>query len=266
MHHPRRDGTERRAPIAVGAALDWELRALRRALERNAETVVPFGPRQWQTRIGSRAIVVYQTGVGLKSARRSTRELIARVHPTLIINSGCAGGLAASLRSGDLIAPSRIVGPEPAVEEWPTSPIVRRELIRIGTALARARSTDDAIATSRSPLLDRSAKTSLASQSGAIAVDMESSGVAEVAAAGNAHFASLRAILDPVHSATPNLQGLLDHGRLSPLRTVSGAIGSPRLGYQLLELAWRSHLASRSLRNAYDGIFAAIHSGSLSNL
>jgi len=230
--------------IAVAAALDWEVRAILRALGRHAAKTPQRVDRRWTTTVAESRVVVYKTGVGLKKARRSTRAVIAEERPTLLVSSGCAGGLTADLRYGDLVAPRSIVGPPPSSATWATVP----------TAVAAA--SNASIVSVRGTLLAPSAKLALGAQCGAVAVDMESAAVAEAAGEAEIPLACLRVVLDPVATDLRPIEQLL--ARPTAKAAIAAGLRSPRAGLALIRLGWQTLAAARALEAAHDQLFASL--------
>ncbi|MFR9605122.1 MAG: 5'-methylthioadenosine/S-adenosylhomocysteine nucleosidase, partial [Rikenellaceae bacterium] len=56
--------------------------------------------------ISSREVVVAQSGIGKVNSALTAREMIATYSPDIIINTGVAGGLDASLHVGDIVVAS----------------------------------------------------------------------------------------------------------------------------------------------------------------
>ncbi len=230
--------------IAVGAALDWEIRAILRALGRHAAATPRRVDRRWTATVAGHRVVVYKTGVGLKKARRSTRAVIAEERPTLLVSSGCAGGLTAELGCGDLVAPRSIVGPPPAGPTWAT----------LSTAVAAA--STGPLVSARGALLEPSAKLALGDRYGAVAVDMESAAVAEAAGEAKIPLACLRVILDPVATDLRPIEPLL--ARPTAKAAIAAGLRSPRTGLALIRLGWQTLAAARALEAAHDQLFASL--------
>jgi adenosylhomocysteine nucleosidase len=106
-------GLDKRGPVAVICAMDWELAHLRQAL--------PPGKERWHagwcaylTRLGNHKIVLAACGMGMVSAAAGTQEIISRYSPRAVLNYGCAGAHRSDLLPGDLIVGTRAV----AYDSW----------------------------------------------------------------------------------------------------------------------------------------------------
>ncbi len=131
-------------------------------------------------------------------AAAAARDLIGKGCDGLV-SFGMAGGLDPALRPGDLILPETIIAPDgtrlAADSGW------RHELTAAldGRMAFRA----DPVAGSDGFVATPEAKRTLAENTGAVAVDMESHAVARVAAERNIPFLAVRAVADPARRALP---------------------------------------------------------------
>jgi adenosylhomocysteine nucleosidase len=113
-----------------------------------------------------------------------------------MISFGIAGGLAPDLRPGDWIVASAIVEGQ---RIWPTDPAWSNSLLRAvpGSSYAPILGVD-------APVADPAAKRGLYAAIGALAVDMESHVLAELAAAHGLALAAVRVTTDPAHRPLPD--------------------------------------------------------------
>jgi hopanoid-associated phosphorylase len=139
-------------------------------------------------------------------------ELLARGASGLV-SFGIAGGLDPALRSGDLVIGSTVISGGTRYDADAAY------LENLSTALPRAYL--GAVLGSDKILLNSAQKAEAFAATGALAVDMESQAVAEIAKAANKPFAVLRAIADPADFSLPPMvaQGLDPNGRprLAPI-------------------------------------------------
>ena len=108
--------------------------------------------------------------------------------------------------------------------------------------------TKGAILTSRHPLTTGAEKRAAGVHSGAVAVDMESAGVAQIAALNKLPFVAVRAIIDTAGDTLPRAvmgAGVEGRVRLAPL--ILGIVRSPREIAPLMRLAKRYRAAIRAL-------------------
>lgn len=131
-----------------------------------------------------RPIVLARSGMGQDRARQALVELAERFSLERIYSIGYAGALDPALQAGDLIVADKVVYYETlksySLDEGRAIPEVRR-----GTLLT----VDEVAAT---PL----AKKTLRDKYSAVAVDMETYGLAEEAQARDLPFVSIRAVTD----------------------------------------------------------------------
>lgn len=93
---------------AIVAALDFEVRLIRDELDDMEETEL-LGIPVYCGIIGDKEVVVMQCGMGKVSAGIGTQALIDKYEPDYVINTGCAGALAAELDVGDVVISDRVV-------------------------------------------------------------------------------------------------------------------------------------------------------------
>ena len=128
---------------------------------------------------------------------------------TGLVSFGVAGGLDPDHRAGDLVLADEVVPPKGAA--YPTDRDWREALMREARA-AGLDATSGRLLGSDVAVVSRPDKAELFRRHGATVVDMESHGVATVAAAAGIPFLVVRAVADPAARALP--------------RAVLGAVGS----------------------------------------
>jgi adenosylhomocysteine nucleosidase len=184
------------------------------------------------------------SGVGQAAAAATARRLI-EAGAGALVSWGLAGGLAPSLEAGVVCLPEEVIDPEgtryPTTGEW-------REALAALVAAHRpvARGT---LLTSAAPIATVAAKAAANRDTGAVAVDMESSAVAKAARAGGIPFIAVRAIVDTAADEVPRaVTGASESGqvRIGPL--LAGLMRSPVELLALLPLAKRYRSAMSSLR------------------
>jgi len=161
-----------------------------------------------------------------------------------LLSFGIAGGLAPHLPPGALIVPESVI--EANGRYWQTTPhwreTIHRELIadESGSMLA-----------SEAAIRTVSEKASLHFRTGAVAVDMESGGVARAAEEAGVPFLVVRAIADPAHRRLPPsaLAGLGQDGRRRPFAVVVALARRPWDTRDLIRLGRDSGRAMKRLRS-----------------
>ncbi len=245
--------------VAVGAAMDWELRSVLAALERRGE-VRRQGRGIWCARSGPTTVLVYRTGVGIKAARRNTRDLLRQSRPSLIINTGCAGALEEGWLVGDIAVADLVLGPPPECKQWKVASPVREVICEIARSTIVHCIKAVTTLTCRSPLLTRDQKRAHGHDYAAQIVEMEGAGVAEAAADNGLPFASVRVILDPMMSDLPDVAST-DFRKQSRSRQVARLLSSPTQAYRAALLYRNTKLARAALSRFCDNLFESVHAG-----
>jgi adenosylhomocysteine nucleosidase len=186
--------------------------------------------------------VVVQSGPGAARAADAARRAID-AGAGLLVSWGLAGGLAASVAPGTVVAPRRVVaeGKAPLAVDavWHS---------RLG-ALARELAMDSGdLLSVAEPLESPAAKRAAAQAANAVAVDMESAGIAAVAASARVPFVALRVVVDGVDDALPpGAERWIDEQGRRRASAVLRAVVDARQWRRLLTLAQRYRVASAAL-------------------
>jgi adenosylhomocysteine nucleosidase len=171
--------------LGVVCALRSEARHLGRSVQRHA---------------GIRSLadgtLVATSGMGLAAAAAGAGRLI-EAGAGALMSFGMAGGVDPALRAGCLFLPPEVSSPEGA--RFACDPDWHRQLTRAFDAAV----THGQLVTVRAPLATVAAKAALHQATGARAVDMESSAVAELAGHHALPFIAVRAIIDDAQAQLP---------------------------------------------------------------
>ena len=101
---------KRFATVGIIAAMEGELELLRGSLQEAEE--IPFASGTCcKGKIGNHAVAAVLCGIGKVSAALAVQEMIDRIRPDCIINTGCAGGIAEGIGIGDIVVSD-------TVSEW----------------------------------------------------------------------------------------------------------------------------------------------------
>jgi adenosylhomocysteine nucleosidase len=194
----------------------------------------------YETRRGN--VVVLETGIGAKRAATAIRWVLEQFQPRLVIACGFAGALSPTLKVGDVLIASEVVEPSEDDLHWPTAVPAELGDLPVGRLVTVAE------------LVGRlAAKRSLARETGAVAVDMESATIAEACQAWRVPCAVVRAISDTADTAlSPRLVALLSGGRVAPWRVLAAVLRSPGLIVELWRLARDTRIAARRLAAALE--------------
>jgi adenosylhomocysteine nucleosidase len=184
------------------------------------------------------------SGMGPKAARRAALRLID-AGATSLVSWGLAGGLDPDLEAGAVCVPREVIAADgnrcSTARSW-------QELLSSSVPSCR-RVGNDALLTAEHALETPADKSAARRATGACAVDMESSAVAQVAAAHGVPFIAVRVIVDTARdSVPPAVAGASRAGKLRAGRLILGLLRSPLEIASLLRLARRYRVALRSLR------------------
>jgi len=188
---------------------------------------------------------LFSAGGDWRRARAGAATLIEDGAKALV-SFGVAGGLADGLRAGDVILASEVVmAGQPAIA---TTAHWREALsARLGESV---RCHCGPIATVEDAITTAEAKCRVAGRSGAIAVDMESYGVALAACDAGVPLAVIRAVSDPAGRAVPAAAAAAvgADGRIHPGRLVGGLVRRPGDIAGMWRVGRDGQAAFRSLR------------------
>ena len=185
-------------------------------------------------------------GIGAGAAREASRALIAE-GCTALLSLGTAGGLDPALNAGAVVIADRIVAADG--RSFATSRPWRKALVESVTEAGGTVSVAP-IAGSDEMVTSVEAKQDLRRRTGSVAVDMESVGVAEVAAEAGLPFLALRAVADTAGRSVPAwvLRGVGADGVLRPLAVATGLLARPWALPVVIGLAWDNRRARAGLR------------------
>jgi nucleoside phosphorylase len=229
------------APIGVVAAFSWEVRPL---LQRQSEM------RQSRTEKNgpvysfiARGIPVHLSvaGMGAENAYREARRLVERFRVRGLVTIGFAGGLVDSLAVGDIVLPDHVQDQRTGERFdcnggiWPVETGRRGGLLSATEVITSA-----------------AEKRSLAGKWGAVAVDMESAGVARAAAECGVAFSAIKSISDTsVKSISFDFARCRrDDNGLSFWKIIREGMRTPSTIRDLWLLARDARVAARALADA----------------
>jgi adenosylhomocysteine nucleosidase len=213
------------------------------ALELEARTLgSPLRRRDGLYAAGDGTLIAV-SGIGGAAAGTAARALID-AGASALVSWGMAGGLDPALNAGTICLPSTVVSrdgdtmaTDPHWREILTAAISERRAVVGGKLL-----------TSDYPIDDIAGKAAAFRATGAVAVDMESFGVAKVAATHDLPFIAVRVIVDTAADALPAVVlAATSGGRVQMSRLLLGIVRSPRAIAALLRLAKRYRAATRAL-------------------
>jgi adenosylhomocysteine nucleosidase len=213
------------------------------ALESEARTLGPAVRRRDGLSSLREGALLAVSGMGGQLAAIAARRLVD-AGSSRLLSFGFAGGLDPTLSAGTIVLPTEIICSSGA--RFATS-TPWRERLRVDIAGQRPL-VAGVLFGSSAPLDTVAGKAAAFRETAAVAVDMESSGVAEVAAAHNLPFVAVRVIVDTAADALPRVVTAASHaGRLSMRRLLGGLALAPFDLVALFRLAQRYRAATRSL-------------------
>jgi len=223
--------------VGIVAALAAEARAISRKIGNRG---VPFALND--------GTLLAVSGIGDAAAASAALALIDAGAEALV-SFGLAGGLDPTLAAGTIFLPVEIISSGAAAFQTSTQ---WRE--RLGAALAAHQPlTSGKLLSSAGAITAVDAKAAAFVRTAALAVDMESIAVAQVAAAHRLPFLAARVIVDTANDTLPqavmssSADGAVHIGRL-----LAALALSPAEIFGIVRLAQRYRIASRSLRAIAD--------------
>jgi adenosylhomocysteine nucleosidase len=190
---------------------------------------------------GSRLAI---SGIGYEAAHTAALALVAD-GVTALMTFGMAGGLDPALKAGSVVLPTELISPSGTrfvtCRTW-------RERIAAAVSASRA-VTEGNLLTSALAIESLAAKAAAYKTSGAVAVDMESAAVAEVAQAAQLPFIAVRVIVDTAADVLPRAVVAASRaGKVQMVRLIAGLLLAPGQIKPLIRLSQRYRTAIRSLR------------------
>lgn len=224
--------------MGVVTALASEARALGPSLPRGGTI-----PLSELALLGGGSLLAV-SGIGRAAAEAAARALIES-GVSALITFGMAGGLDPALKPGSVVLPRELISPEgkryAACQSW-------REGVASAVSPLRA-VTEGNLLTSAYAIDTPAEKAAAFHRTGAVAVDMESAAVAEVAAQHNLPFIAARVIVDTAADRLPRAVVAASRaGRVHFGRLLAGMVLAPGEIAALFGLAQRYRIAMRSLR------------------
>ena len=163
-------------------------------------------------------------GIGAEQAHAAAEMLLAK-GVTALLSWGTGGALQPQLSAGNLILPKKIIGLRQRI--FLTENSWHDRLVRRLTGHLAIYT--EPLAQSPTVLTNPSEKLDFFNQNGAIAVDMESGSVAEVASRANLPFMAIRAIADSSDMTIPQSgpNAIDKYGRLRPFHLLLSLLRRP---------------------------------------
>ena len=233
---PKRNtpGNHSLSGVGIVAALVAEARAFGSTTERRGVPLtLPDGT------------LLIVSGIGRAAASDAAQTLV-KAGATALASFGLAGGLDPTLAAGTIVLPGEVISTQKLT--FQTSPEWRA---RVEAALPKGSPvTRDRLLASSSAIAGIEAKATAFRDSGACAVDMESLGIAQMAAKYSLPFLVARVIVDTATDELPkSVMTATDSGRVRVLRLLTGLVRRPADVIAVIRLGQRYRLAIRSLQS-----------------
>ena len=201
-------------------------------------------PVQQSIEVDARTSLIV-SGMGRERARQAGQRLI-EAGVDCLVSFGAAGALAPALRPGDLVAPQQVYE---AGERYTVSaalPASMQECLSRNNVTVHT----GPLACAAQPLASVAAKQELFRQTGAIAVDMESAAVLEMAQNNGLTACVLRVIIDDAHTALPAaaLRRVDEFGRTDVPGLAGDLLSAPQQMPAIVRLACASRRAAKTMK------------------
>ena len=194
-------------------------------------------------RFGKHRLLFETTGPGQAAAAAGAERAVARGAGCLV-SWGSAGALARG-QPGDIVLAERVL--DASARAIPTETALTERLAQaFGPVAPIHRGT---LASAGAPVTSVADKRALAASSGAIAVDMESAAIGDVASRHGLALVVVRVIVDRADRRVPPaaIAGM-DGARTRPGRVLAGLLKSPGQTGDLIALGLAARRARRTLR------------------
>ncbi len=184
------------------------------------------------------------SGIGCVAAAAAAHALVD-AGVSALMTFGMAGGLDPALKTGSVVIPCELLSMDGA--RYAACRVWREQVAAAVSPLCAV--TEGNLLSSAHAIETPADKAAAFRNTGAAAVDMESSAVAEIAAEHNLPFIAVRVIVDTAYDVLPRAVVAASRaGRVRLARLVGGLILAPREITSLIRLAQRYRIAMRSLR------------------
>jgi len=240
----------RTCKILIMAALPQEVRPFLGRVKARRRTGLGMAAWEWEPE----AAIVAVSGMGAAAARRAGTNLLSRCRPELLVSLGFAGALAPGLAAGDVVVGGGFWHYNPDTRELrPGSRPAPDSWTHLHHALGHAGLNSASASLVTTPRIICKAKHGAAF--GGLpqpVVDLETGVLAELAAAQDLPFLSLRAITDAAADEIPEFLRHAAARQASPgIRTALAWLAQDVSRVQDLVRLWQhSRRAARSLSDA----------------
>ncbi|MDD5755633.1 MAG: phosphorylase, partial [Methylococcales bacterium] len=191
-------------------------------------------------------IILIYSGMGSENARKAA-ELLVSKGATQLMSWGCAAALNPDLKMGDLILADSLLNSDGL--EMPVNATWHQHAKTVlGSEVAMYKG---AVCASNEIVSTAQAKQALYAKTGAMALDMESSAIAQVAQYYALPFLVIRAIADPATMDLPLAvsKALNENGEVQITKIITSLVFNPKEIPHLIQLGQYFQLAKKTLSN-----------------
>jgi len=216
------------------------------ALPEELHTLTKSKIKQGECIAVSANTLITLSGAGPKNAASAAQNLVTR-GATQLISWGCAGALAPQLKAGDLVVPAEILTQDniqlATHKEW------SRQVINLLDKTINH--TQATLLESDTVIAQACDKNQLYQSTKAIAVDMESAAVAQLAHQAQIPFIAIRSIVDPAQLDLPGAidYAMTDSGVISISKLLRYLCSHPGDLPRLITLALHFNAAKKTLKS-----------------
>ena len=212
--------------------------------------------------LGGQSVALLALGIGKECARIAAEMTIRYYRPDLIISAGFGGGLQDSVTDGDIVIGTEaldLFGDNGDQIRCCSSSRLSRHLeLTINDNGLRIHYGK--ILTVDEMVLKAAYKQRLGKATGALAVDMETSAVAAVAAAHDTDLLAIRCITDNDHEDLPReFNDFFILGQLQSTRVISACARRPKVVVDLARLGYRARSSGNNLARFLELAVSQVH-------
>jgi adenosylhomocysteine nucleosidase len=215
-------------------------------------------------------VVLLQCGIGPERAAQAVLWLGQHFQLAGVLSVGFAGALQAELRPGDALLITRLLAHDDVARS--ASPAAGSDIrpdarlahiAAMAIAQAAVVSHTGTLLSTTAVVAQAAAKQALGQHSGALAVDMESYSIGQIATQHHIPFAVLRTVFDASHENVPLPVAacITADGSLRPFRLVGCLACHPGFLLQLPHWWWASQVAGRHLQRWLQHFFLLLSQG-----
>ncbi len=245
----------------IAAALRKELDGLLTVLRDKTLLAMARGTA-WSGTVEGVPVVLARTGIGGHKAKAVCAHLLDQAPCSGVVSVGYAGSLAELLKVGDLVLPTEVKTIATPPDKVFT---VDKDLVSLaseGLGRGPGRIFSGRVVSADKVIVSVREKRSLGAQHAAVAVDMESAFVAELAYARAVPFLAVRAISDDLLTPLP------DFNTITPLRRNRRyrqlflyGLGHPGEVIGVLRMLLCARIATRALTRSIRGFLRMVGAG-----